>query len=96
LNGTYEESLENGFFSEGLWRYSRHPNFASEQAIWICFYLFGVAASGKLLNWTIAGSVLLVLLFVASSGFTEKISSEKYPGYASYKKRVGRFLPLPW
>jgi steroid 5-alpha reductase family enzyme len=96
LDGTYEESLKNGFFSEGLWKYSRHPNFASEQAIWICFYLFGVAASGKLLNWTIAGAALLVLLFVASSGFTEKISSEKYPGYSSYRKRVSRFLPLPW
>jgi steroid 5-alpha reductase family enzyme len=95
-DGSYAESLKNGFFSEGMWRYSRHPNFVSEQAIWISFYLFGVAASGLWLNWTLAGSVLLILLFIASSGFTENISSEKYPGYSAYKKRVNRFLPLPW
>jgi len=95
-DGTYSESLKNGFLSEGLWRYSRHPNFASEQAIWISFYLFGVAASGRWLNWTLSGAVLLVLLFQGSSGFTEKISSEKYPGYAGYKKKVNRFLPLLW
>jgi steroid 5-alpha reductase family enzyme len=95
-DGTYAESLKNGFLSEGFWSYSRHPNFASEQAIWISFYLFGVAASGFWLNWTLAGAVLLVLLFQGSSGFTEKISSEKYPGYAGYKKNVNRFIPLPW
>jgi steroid 5-alpha reductase family enzyme len=95
-DGKYSESLKLGFLSEGLWRYSRHPNFVSEQAIWISFYLFGVAASGLWLNWTLAGAVLLVVLFQASAGFTEKISSEKYPGYAVYKKKVSRFIPLPW
>ncbi|MGD0582568.1 MAG: DUF1295 domain-containing protein [Bacteroidales bacterium] len=94
--GHYRESLKKGFFSEGLWKYVRHPNFASEQAIWISFYLFGVAASGRWLNWTISGPVLLVLLFQGSSEFTEKVSSGKYPEYAEYKKKVKRFLPWPW
>jgi steroid 5-alpha reductase family enzyme len=91
--GLYPESLKKGFLSEGLFRIVRHPNFTAEQAIWISFYFFGVAASGEWLNWTLAGAVLLVLLFQGSSRFTEKISSEKYPGYASYKKTVPRFLP---
>jgi steroid 5-alpha reductase family enzyme len=79
--------------SEGLFRFVRHPNFASEQAIWISFYLFGVAASGKWINWTIAGPLLLVILFVGSSELTEKISSGKYPAYSDYKKEVPRFIP---
>lgn len=91
--GTHAESLKKGFLSEGLWRFVRHPNFTSEQAIWISFYLFGVATSGKWLNWTLAGPVLLVLLFHGSSKFTEKISSVKYPDYADYKKNVPKFLP---
>jgi steroid 5-alpha reductase family enzyme len=95
-DGLYGESLNKGFFSEGLWHYVRHPNFTSEQAIWISFYLFGVAASGKWLNWTMIGPVLLVLLFRGSSEFTEKISGGKYPEYAEYKKKVKRFLPRPW
>jgi steroid 5-alpha reductase family enzyme len=92
-DGMYSESLKKGFMTEGLFRYVRHPNFASEQAIWISFYFFGVAASGHWLNWTIAGSVLLVLLFIGSSELTEKISSGKYPAYSGYKKEVPRFIP---
>jgi steroid 5-alpha reductase family enzyme len=89
----YSESLRKGFLSEGLWHYVRHPNFVSEQLIWISFYLFGVAASGKWINFTLVGAILLVLLFQGSSALTEKISSEKYPDYADYKKKVPKFLP---
>jgi len=91
--GIYSESLKKGFMSEGLFRFVRHPNFASEQAIWISFYFFGVAASGQWINWTITGPVLLVLLFIGSSELTEKISSGKYPAYTEYKKEVPKFIP---
>jgi steroid 5-alpha reductase family enzyme len=91
--GNYPESLKAGFMSEGIWRYVRHPNYLGEQATWISFYLFSVAASGKWLNWSIAGAILLVLLFYGSSTLTEKISSAKYPSYAEYRKRAGRYFP---
>ena len=91
--GLYAKSIKKGFFSEGLWSYVRHPNFISEQLIWVSFYLFGVSASGIWLNWTIAGAVLLILLFIGSSEMTERISSSKYPGYADYKKQVPRYFP---
>ncbi len=89
----YVESLRKGFLTEGLWRYVRHPNFASEQAIWISFYLFSVAASGKWINFTLLGPVLLVILFIGSSIMTENISSSKYPEYSTYQKEVPKFIP---
>jgi len=92
-NGQFTESLKRGFMSDGLWRYVRHPNFASEQAIWISFYFFGVAASGRLINLTLAGPLLLVLLFIGSTQLTERISSSKYRDYEDYKKAVPKFLP---
>jgi steroid 5-alpha reductase family enzyme len=91
--GQYAGSLRKGFMSDGLWRYVRHPNFVSEQAIWISFYLFSVAASGQWINWSLAGSLLLVLLFIGSTEMTERISSSKYPEYAAYKKNVPKFIP---
>jgi steroid 5-alpha reductase family enzyme len=91
--GLYSDSLKKGFMTEGLFRFIRHPNFASEQAIWISFYFFGVAASGRWINWTISGALLLVLLFIGSTALTEKISSGKYPDYAEYKKRVPKLIP---
>lgn len=89
----YGESLGKGFLTEGLWRYVRHPNFASEQAIWLSFYLFSVAASGKWINFTLMGPVLLVILFIGSSIMTEKISSGKYPDYTIYQREVPKFIP---
>lgn len=83
----------DGFIQTGLWSKMRHPNYFAEQAIWVVFYLFSVAATGEWLNWTIVGAVLLVILFKGSSDFSEEISAKKYPKYADYQKRVGRFLP---
>jgi len=83
----------DGFIQTGLWSKMRHPNYFAEQAIWVVFYLFSVAATGEWINWTIAGSVLLIILFKGSSDFSEEISAKKYPKYADYQKRVGRFLP---
>lgn len=84
---------EHGFCARGLWSKVRHPNYASEQAIWISFYLFSVAATGRWLNWSLAGALLLMLLFLGSSDFSEKISAGKYPDYAAYQKRTPRFFP---
>lgn len=89
-------SYADGFIQTGLWSRMRHPNYAAEQAIWIVFYLFSVSFTGEWLNWTIAGSVLLVILFKGSSDFSEEISAKKYPKYKEYQKRVGRFIPKFW
>lgn len=89
LDGDYSK----GFVSKGLWGWARHPNYAAEQSIWICFYLFSVAATGRWLNWSVAGALLLLLLFLGSSDFSEKISAEKYPAYREYQSRVPRFWP---
>lgn len=89
------ERYQKGFLDTGLWKYARHPNYAAEQAVWIVFYFFSVAATGRWFNWSAMGAILLVLLFWGSSNFSESISSRKYPEYAQYKKRVSRFIPAP-
>ncbi|KAL4421975.1 hypothetical protein ABPG77_010998 [Micractinium sp. CCAP 211/92] len=85
--------LDRGFCTTGLFRYSRHPNFWAEQGIWWSMYLFGVAASGRWLNWTIVGPFFLSMLFQGSTWLTELISSAKYPSYASYQKTTSRLMP---
>lgn len=90
LTGDYAK----GFLDKGLWSLSRHPNYFSEQSIWITFYLFSVIASGQWLNWSVAGALLLVVLFQGSANFSEEISAGKYPLYSDYQQRVRKFLPL--
>jgi steroid 5-alpha reductase family enzyme len=84
---------EPGFLSEGLFRYSRHPNFFCEQGLWWAFYLFGVAAGAPWLNPSLAGPLLLTALFQGSTSFTESITAAKYPGYADYRRRTSRLMP---
>lgn len=86
-----------GFNTQGLWGRSRHPNYFSEQAIWIVLYLFTISAgvvSYIFFNWTLVGSMVLILLFMGSSLFAENISLKKYPMYKDYIHKVSKYVPL--
>lgn len=93
----------DGFLTTGLFAYSRHPNFFFEQAQWWAFYAFGATAAvasgggvwGGVINPTIVGAILLTLLFVGSTVFTESISAAKYPAYAQYQRTTSMLVPLP-
>lgn len=86
-------SVKPGFLKTGLFRFSRHPNYFFEQAQWWMIFLFGCVAAGSLLQWTVIGAVLLSILFIGSTVFTEKISLSKYPEYAAYRARVSPIIP---
>lgn len=86
-------TAEGRFLTTGLFRFSRHPNFFFEQAQWWVLFLFGAVAAGSLLQWTVLGALLLTLLFVGSTRFTESITKGKYPEYADYQARVSAVIP---
>jgi steroid 5-alpha reductase family enzyme len=83
------------FLTTGLWRFSRHPNFFFEQAQWWALFLFGAIAAGSLLQWTVLGAVLLTILFIGSTRFTEEITLSKYPEYADYQATTSPIVPWP-
>ncbi len=83
------------FLTTGLFRWSRHPNFFCEQAMWWTFYLFSVSSGGDWLNPSLSGPVLLTLLFQGSTAFTERMSLAKYPAYAEYQRTTSRLWPWP-
>ncbi len=81
------------FLQTGLFRYSRHPNFFFEQAQWWVLFAFGAIAAGSVWQPTVLGSVLLTLLFVGSTRFTESISRSRYPEYARYQETTSAVIP---
>ena len=87
------EDLDRGFVVTGLWSWSRHPNFAAEQAIWVVLYQYGCYLTDTYFNWTAVGAIGYLILFQASTWFTELISAGKYKDYREYQMRVGKFLP---
>lgn len=88
-----QADLDRGFVVDGLWSYCRHPNFAAEQAIWVTMYVWSCFNTDVLYNWTGVGAASLLLLFQGSTWLTELITSQKYPEYKEYQRRVNRFLP---
>ncbi|MBW4029765.1 MAG: DUF1295 domain-containing protein [Acidobacteria bacterium] len=80
------------FLRQGLFRYSRHPNYFFEIAQWWVVYLFA-ATTGALVQWTVVGAILLSVLFVGSTRFTESISVSKYPAYRQYQREVSAIVP---
>ncbi|KAF2091826.1 DUF1295-domain-containing protein [Saccharata proteae CBS 121410] len=91
--GYDREDLDRGFVVSGLWCWSRHPNFAAEQAIWVLLYQWSCFETYTFFNWTFVGALSYLFLFQASTWFTELISAGKYPDYKEYQQRVGKFLP---
>jgi len=81
------------FLTTGLFRYARHPNYFFEIAQWWLLFLLGASAAGSLAQWTALGPVLLTLLFVGSTRFTERITASKYPAYAQYQRRTSPVVP---
>ena len=79
---------------QGLWRYSRHPNYFGEFCVWWGFFLLALAAGGW---WSIASPLLMSLLLMRVSGVTlmEKDIQGRRPGYAGYVARTNAFFPGP-
>ncbi len=94
-HGWHRAELERGFLTRGLFAYSRHPNFAAEQGVWVTLYLWSCLATKTPYNWTGVGAAAYLFLFQASTWLTELLSAGKYPEYKEYRKQVGKFLPLP-
>lgn len=79
---------------QGLWRYSRHPNYFGDAVVWWGFGLIGVAGGAW---WTIAGPLLMTVLLLRVSGVSllEKTIADRRPEYTTYVQRTSAFFPLP-
>lgn len=79
---------------EGLWNFSRHPNYLGEILTWWGLFFFSLSA-GYELWWTIAGPLTVTLMFLfISIPMLEKREMARRPEYGAYKKEVPMLLPL--
>jgi steroid 5-alpha reductase family enzyme len=77
----------------GLWRFTRHPNYFGDAAVWWSFFLFAAATPGAL--WTIYSPMLMTVLLMRVSGVTllEKTLRDTKPAYRDYAERTNAFIP---
>ncbi|TSE16408.1 DUF1295 domain-containing protein [Arthrobacter sp. KBS0703] len=78
----------------GLWRYTRHPNYFGDAAVWAGLFLIAADSwpgiltvlSPALMIWTLAGKT--------GKPLTEKAMSGR-PGYREYVESTSGFIPRP-
>lgn len=76
----------------GFWKYTRHPNYFGDSAVWWSFALFSLAAGSY---WTFIGSVGMTLLIIKVSGvaLVEKSLNATKPKYHDYIQKTNAFFP---
>ena len=92
----YKKNPENKgkIMMQGLWRYTRHPNYFGEVVLWWGIYIIALSVS---LGWAaILGPVTITFLILKVSGIP--LLEEKYkdnPEFQTYKRQTSAFFPLP-
>lgn len=79
---------------EGLWKYSRHPNYFGEVTQWWALWLIALSLPNGWLS--IIGPLTITILILKISGIPlleKKMISN--PEFAEYRKKTSMFIPLP-
>jgi steroid 5-alpha reductase family enzyme len=102
-----QEGRKREHCEEGLWRYSRHPNYFGEWMVWNALVIMSLpsllALSHAVALWQSLGlgAALLYLsyvMYVVLTHYSGAVPAEYYtvqkrPGYADYQRRTPMFFP---
>lgn len=81
---------------DGLWYYSRHPNYFFESLHWVSYVVLAIGASWW---WaTLIGPVLMAVLLLKISGIPTvegRDASAKREGHDAYVRTTNAFIPWP-
>jgi steroid 5-alpha reductase family enzyme len=79
----------------GLWRYTRHPNYFGDAAVWWGLTLLGLHHAAGLIGLVGAGLMTWLLAKGTGAKLLESTIGDRRPGYADYVRRTSGFFPLP-
>ena len=79
---------------DGLWRYSRHPNFFFEWLHWLAYVVMGMGAPGWLLTWIGPVGMGWALLKVTGIPWVEQQAlASRGEDYRDYQRTTNAFFP---
>ena len=90
-----EEYKKGGTFRNGLWKYSRHPNYFGEVLFWVSMMFFGIAADLHKTNPVLVfvGPAVMAIFFRFSSWLMDVRSLERRPQYKQIMVEVSSMIP---
>lgn len=80
--------------TQGLWQYTRHPNYFGEATQWWGIYIISLTQITNF--WLIFSPLLITCLLLFVSGVP--LLESKYKGredWEKYKQKTSKFIPLP-
>lgn len=80
---------------DGLWRYSRHPNYFFECLHWPVYTLLAVGSPWILVTLFPVAVMAFLLLKVSGVPMTEQQTARSRPEYADYIRTTSAFIPWP-
>jgi len=81
---------------EGLWRYSRHPNYFFEWLVWVGYGVFALASPWGWLGLVAPALMYHFLVNVTGIPMTEALSvKSKGEAYLAYQRTTNAFFPGP-
>lgn len=83
---------KGNIMNQGLWRYSRHPNYFGEIVMWWAMYLLALTVPYGYLSIISPLAVTITLVFVTGIPWTEGAMANN-PAYQEYKKRTSMLVP---
>ena len=78
---------------QGLWRYTRHPNYFGEVTMWWGIFLMALAIPFGIFTIVCPLTITILILFVSGVPLLEKKYAGR-PEYEAYKKRTSIFIPM--
>ena len=80
---------------QGLWRYTRHPNYFGDSAVWWGIWVVAVASTLWALVTVFSPVVMTYFLLFATGARLLEKTMMKREGYPEYAARTSMFFPLP-
>ncbi|MGN5763239.1 DUF1295 domain-containing protein [Acinetobacter calcoaceticus] len=91
----FKQNIQNRgkTMDQGLWRYSRHPNYFFEWLHWFTYPVIGIAA-GLYSLWIYPVLMWFFLYYITGIPFSEQQAlKNRGQNYLDYQKRTSMFIP---
>ena len=88
-----DPSTKGRVMDQGLWAYTRHPNYFGEFLIWWGFFVITLSTPNSW--WTIISPLIVTAVLLKMTGIplTESTIVKTRPGYKDYIERTSAFVP---
>ncbi len=87
-----ESEKDGHIMKEGLWKYTRHPNYFGEATMWWGIFIIGLSVPGSWIFIISPITITYLLLFVSGVPLLEERYADDEE-FQEYAKRTNKFFP---